>query len=552
MRLACSLRRPTAFVAIAALQLALFTGIAKSRDAAPRPPSEVYGALFHRVQTERIFADSKTFADAEPKSPPEEILRDYEARKSHAGFSLREFVASHFVMPADAVSNFRTAPREEIREHVNKLWPVLTRTPKDSAAAGSLLRLSTRYVVPGGRYRELYYWDSYFTMVGLQTSGRHDLVADMVENFAGLIDQYGHIPNGSRSYYLSRSQPPYFAAMVELQAEHDGQRALLRRLPQLEREYSFWMEGAEGLAPGTAHRRVVRLADGSVLNRYWDDLAIPRDESYLEDVQTAQDSGRPAPEVYRDLRAAAESGWDFSSRWLADGKTLSSIRTTDFLPVDLNSLMYQLERTIARACEAAQRPDCVKEMRAHAKARQATMLRLMWHGRVNAFVDYDWRNKRQSMRLTAATAHPLFVGLASRQQAQRVARTMREGLLAPHGLATTTEDTGQQWDLPNGWAPLQWIAIEGLRKSGEHALAEKIAGDWVAENARVYCEAGKLVEKYNVRDAGAGAGGEYPVQDGFGWTNAVLIKLLTIYPKLGGKRYEFLGSGCSQMHTSIH
>ena len=212
--------RSAAF-AIAALQLALFSGIAQARDAAPRPPSEVYGALFHRVQTERIFADSKTFADAEPRSAPEEILRDYEARKDLAGFSLKDFVASHFVMPADAVSDFQTAPREEIRAHIDRLWPVLTRTPKDSPAAGTMLRLSTRYVVPGGRFRELYYWDSYFTMVGLQTSGRHDLVADMVENFAGLIDQYGHIPNGSRSYYLSRSQPPFFAAMVELQAEHD-------------------------------------------------------------------------------------------------------------------------------------------------------------------------------------------------------------------------------------------------------------------------------------------------------------------------------------------
>jgi len=552
MRPSATRLRTYVFTTVAALQLALLWDNAQARDAAPRPPSELYGALFHRVQAERIFADSKTFADAEPKSAPEEILRDYETRKNLTGFSLKDFVAGHFAMPADAKSDFQTAAREEIRVHINKLWPFLTRTPKDSAAAGSLLRLSTRYVVPGGRYRELYYWDSYFTMVGLQTSGRHDLVADMVENFAGLIDQYGHIPNGSRSYYLSRSQPPFFAAMVALQAEHDGASALIRRLPQLEREYSFWMEGAENLAPGTAHRRVVRLADGSVLNRYWDDLAIPRDESYLEDVQTAQNSRRPAPEVYRDLRAAAESGWDFSSRWLADGKNLSSIRTTDFLPVDLNSLMYQLERTIARGCEAAQRPDCVKEMRAHAKTRQATMLRLMWHGRVNAFVDYDWRNKEQSMRLTAATAYPLFVGLASKQQAERVARTIRESLLDPHGLSTTTEDTGQQWDAPNGWAPLQWIAIDGLRRNGQNNLAAKIAEAWVAENARVYCNEGKLVEKYNVRDAGAGAGGEYPVQDGFGWTNAVLIKLLAIYPKLGGKRYEFLGPGCPRTNTSIH
>jgi alpha,alpha-trehalase len=509
----------------------------------------LYGVLFRQVQLEKVFTDSKTFADATPRAAPEEILRRYEQRDP-AGFSLRAFVTEQFVLPDAAASEFKTAPREEVRAHIDRLWTVLTRAPDGSDGMGSLLPLSTRYVVPGGRFREMYYWDSYFTMLGLQVSGRDDLVADMVENFAALIDRYGHIPNGSRSYYLSRSQPPFFAAMVELQASRDG-TALVRRLPQLEREYAFWMDGAKDLAPGAAHRRVVRLADGSLLNRYWDDLATPRDESYLEDVQTAKGSTRPESEVYRDLRAAAESGWDFSSRWLADGKTLSSIRTTNIVPVDLNSLMYKLELTIARACKAAQRSDCNQEMVAHAKARREVMVRLLWDGGADAFFDYDWRNKRRLEQVTAATAYPLFVGLASRQQAQRVARTIRELLLGPRGLETTTEVTGQQWDAPNGWAPLQWIAIEGLRRNGESSLAAKIAERWVAENARVYCETGKLVEKYDVRDAGAGAGGEYPVQDGFGWTNAVLIKLLAIYPKLGGKRYEYLGSGCSPT-TSIH
>jgi len=394
----------------------------------------------------------------------------------------------------------------------------------------------------------MYYWDSYFTMVGLQSSGRDALVADMVENFAGLIDRYGHIPNGTRSYYLSRSQPPFFAAMVELQAAHDGMAALVRRLPQLEREYDFWMEGADKLAPGTAHRRVVRLVDGTVLNRYWDDRATPRDESWQEDRETAGKSGRPAADVYRDLRAAAESGWDFSSRWLADGKTLATIRTTAILPVDLNSLLYRLELTIARGCAQAKRVDCDNRMRNRAQTRQTAMRRLMWDEQRQAFVDYDWPNRRRIERLTAATAYPLFADVADEQQSHRVATTIRHTLMNPHGLATTTQDTGQQWDAPNGWAPLQWIAIDGLRRHGEERLARDIASAWVAENARVYCETGKLVGKYDVRDAGAGAGGEYPVQDGFGWTNAVLVKLLSLYPDLAQPRYEFTGSGCPAGH----
>jgi alpha,alpha-trehalase len=526
---------------ILALHFASSWMLVHARDIAPQPPSILYGELFDRVQTGRLFPDSKTFADAVAKAAPDEIMRRYAAHKSDAGFVLAEFVAANFAIPAAAASQFQTRHGEEVREHIGRLWPELTREPGESANADSQLRLTTRYVVPGGRFREMYYWDSFFTMLGLQTGGRDDLVAAMVENFSGLIDRYGHIPNGSRSYYLSRSQPPFFAAMVELQ----GERALAARLPQLQREYQFWMEGADALKPGDAHRRVVRLADGVVLNRYWDDLATPRDEAWLEDIETAKKSTRPAHEVYRDLRAAAESGWDFSSRWLADGKTLATIRTTAIIPVDLNSLLYRLELNIARGCKAARR-DCERNMTARAQARQAAVLRLMWDEEQGAFVDYDWRNNRQLPQLTAATAYPLFAGLADRDKARRVSATIRKSLLMPHGLATTTINTGEQWDDPNGWAPLQWIAIDGLRRQGEGELAAVIAERWVAENARVYCRTGKLVEKYNVREAGEGAGGEYPVQDGFGWTNAVLVKLLSLYPKLARPRYEFTGAACRQ------
>ena len=533
-----------AVLAIAALQI-VFCGVTvHARDVAPQPPAALYGELFDRVQRDRIFPDSKTFADAIAKSDPAEIMRRYEQRKRTAGFSLRDFVTENFTLAPEAAGDFRTTPREEVRAHIERLWPALTREPKESTGADSHLALSTRYVVPGGRYRELYYWDSYFTMVGLQAGGRDDLVSDMVENFAGLIDRYGHIPNGSRTYYLSRSQPPFFAAMVALQADRAGVSALIRRLPQLEREYAFWMDGAKGLAAGTSYRRVVRLADGTVLNRYWDDLATPRDEGWVEDIATAQQSGRPAAEVYRDLRAAAESGWDFGSRWLADGKTLATIRTTEILPVDLNSLLYKLETTIARGCKAAKRRECTDEMNANAVARQRAVLRLLWDEERGAFVDYDWRNGRKLEHVTAATAYPLFADLAGDARAHRIAATIRATLLMPHGLATSKVETGQQWDAPNGWAPLQWIAIDGLRRHGEKQLAAEIAAGWVAENARVYCKTGKLVEKYNVRDAGAGAGGEYPVQDGFGWTNAVLVKLLAIYPKLSRERYEYTGSAC--------
>jgi alpha,alpha-trehalase len=533
-------------IACLLLFAALVGGIAQARAPVPVPPQTLYGELYQRVQTDKLFADGKTFADAIAKRDPAAIMQDYGKQKSAAGFSLLDFVNANFTIPGAAQSDFRTLDHEEVRAHIERLWGALTREPKASGGPDSLLPLRTRYVVPGGRFREMYYWDSYFTMVGLQAGGHDDLVASMVQNFAGLINDYGHIPNGNRSYYASRSQPPFFAAMVELQASHDGVESLARRLPQLIAEHDFWMEGAATLEKGAAHRRVVRLPDGSLLNRYWDDSATPRDESYAEDVATAaRATGRAPADVYRDLRASAESGWDFSSRWFADGKTLATIRTTEIVPVDLNSLLWKLENVIAKGCEIMRRADCKKEMTAAASARQRAMLRLLWDEDLGAFLDYDIRNARRIPRITAASAYPLFVDLADAKEARRTAKAFRTSLLDRNGIATTTETTGEQWDAPNGWAPLQWVAIDGLRRHGQEDLAKEIAKRWVAENVRVYCKTGKLVEKYDVRGAGAGVGGEYPVQDGFGWTNAVLVKLLTIYPELAARKYEYTGATCA-------
>ena len=367
-------------------------------------------------------------------------------------------------------------------------------------------------------------------MLGLEESGRHDLAVDMAKNFAWLIDHYGHIPNGNRTYFLSRSQPPFFAAMLNLLAEREGPSELATYLPQLAKEYEFWMQGSEELAPGQAHRRVVRLADGSLLNRYWDDCDTPREESYGRDVETAGASGRPAAEVYRNLRAGAESGWDYSSRWLADGKTLATIRTVEIVPPDLNSLLYNLELTLAKAYRTAKQPGKAKEFQKRADARRAAIRRHLWHAEKGMFADYLWKEGKPTDHVTAATLYPLFFGIADRRQADQVAKRVRADLLQPNGLATTTIRTGEQWDMPNGWAPLQWIAIRGLDDYGHRELAATIADRWIRRNVAAFRQTGKLVEKYDLTGNAAAGGGEYELQDGFGWTNGVLRKLIAMYP----------------------
>jgi len=519
--------KPIPFLALLFLVAAAAAGAANVQT-----PAEIYGELFERVQLDHVYPDSKNFVDALPVSAPEQVLAEYRQARSRPDFDLRKFVAAHFTAPPQAGAEYHTVPGQDIREHIDALWKVLERKPEDQRPYSSRLALPHRYVVPGGRFNEIYYWDSYFTMLGLEQSGRHDLTVAMLDNFAWLIDQFGHVPNGNRSYYLSRSQPPFFAAMVELAAKRDGNATYRKYLPQLRREYEFWMEGERSLAPGAAHRRLVRLRDGTLLNRYWDDRDTPREEAYREDIATARESGRPAADVYRDLRAGAESGWDFGSRWLADGKTLRTIHTTDFVPPDLNSLLYQLELTLAKGCEVTADATCAQDMQARAAKRKAAVDRVLWNAALGAYIDYDWRAQKSSERISAATLYPLYFKLSDPDKARTIAATVRAKLLQPHGIATTTANTGQQWDAPNGWAPLQWIAIGGLRNYNEESLAGTIAQRWVAKNLEVYRSTGKLVEKYDVTGTAAGGGGEYPLQDGFGWTNGVLRHLLTLYPKL--------------------
>ena len=514
--------------------------------AMPPSPSDRYGELYRDVELAQVFPDSKTFADMLPNEPPAQIVAAYESfRKETTGTTdpaarkaaLAQFVNRHFSPPPHAQSDYVSDPKQNVVAHIDTLWNVLLRQPDaHTNPYSSLLPLPRPYVVPGGRFDEIYYWDTWFIMLGLEASGRPGLARDALANFATLIDRYGHIPNGNRSYYLSRSQPPFFAQMVSLVAQHDGDAVYLRYLPQLEKEYAYWMEGSDGLAPGHAARHVVRLSDGTLMNRYWDERDTPRDESYREDVLTSQAMPQREPaDLWRNLRAGAETGWDYSSRWFADNRTLATIDVTSLVPVDLNCLLAELERTLAKAYGLNGDARAAAQMNERAQRRVAAIDRVLWDPQLHAFGDYDFVHRTLTHRLTAATMYPLFLGVATRAEATQVAATVRNGLLRPGGLATTQVSSGQQWDEPNGWAPLQYIAIVGLRRYGESSLARTIAMRWIDTNLVYYQRTHKLVEKYDVSSAAAKAssagGGEYPLQDGFGWTNGVLRALLAMYPQ---------------------
>tara|TARA_R110001606_G_scaffold53551_1_gene132110 strand:- start:1708 stop:3342 length:1635 start_codon:yes stop_codon:yes gene_type:complete len=488
------------------------------------PPSILFGDLYSDAAKARIHPDTKTLADAVPLGAPADIVADYDKQKPLSETALRNFFDANFRIdpPVETV-----APPEglSLRDHIAALWPLLTRTTTKAEPGSSRLPLPEPYVVPGGRFTEIYYWDSYFTMLGLGPD-QAGLRRNMVDDFAYMIRTYGHVPNGSRTYYLSRSQPPFFYLMVSLLSPNDPARAWAEYLPELKAEHDFWMAGETAAAPGAPSLRVVKLADGSVLNRYYDGRDVPRDESYGEDLAVAAGSSRPASQVYRDIRAAAESGWDFSSRWFVDGKSLTTIHTTEVVPPDLNSLLYGLEKAIAAGCVVADDPACAITYAAKADKRRAAINALLWNADTGLYDDLDWKTGKLLGHVTAAGIYPLFTGAADETKAAKAASATRAHLLQQGGIVTSTIDTGQQWDAPNGWAPLQWVSVTGLCRYGDAALAGDIARRWVSTVSRVYDGTGRLLEKYNVMDAVPGGGGEYALQDGFGWTNGVTIALM--------------------------
>lgn len=497
--------------------------------AALDPPSVVFGEFFETVALQNLFADSKRWADAIPKLPPDEILAHARSIDTTSPVVLRKFLEENFVLDPASAALREPTPGLPLDEHVAELWQLLTRQMTELPPYSSHLPLPHPYVVPGGRFQEVYYWDSYFTMLGFGPL-QEELKRSMVRNFAHLIRTYGHIPNGNRTYYLSRSQPPFFFRMVALLAPDSPARAFAEYLPELRAEHAFWMQDSEQAKPGKPVRRVVAMPDGSLLNRYWDARDVPRDESYREDVRVAGSGGGDPRRLYRNIRAAAESGWDFSSRWLADGESLQTMQTTSIVPPDLNSLLYGLEQAIAQACRRTGDDACVESWDARASARRAAIHKYLWNDATGLFDDYHWREQRALGHTTAAALYPLFVGLATDAQAARVAGVVEKQLLKDGGLVSTDRTTGEQWDAPNGWAPLQWIAVTGLRRYRQQDLAETIARRWLVMVSDVYASTGKLLEKYDVVTVTAGGGGEYALQDGFGWTNGVTIGLSRMYP----------------------
>ena len=417
----------------------------------------------------------------------------------------------------------------------------LRRLPADgNVRRHGLLYLPRPYVVPGGRFNEMYGWDSYFILLGLLRDGEVERARDMVDNFVYEIGHYGTILNANRTYYLTRSQPPFLTRMVLGVYERTGDREWLRStLPAIRSYHRFWTS-APHLVPSTG------------LSRYYDRGAGPAPEVVSDerdaqgrthydrvreyyrthsvpdyDVSLFYDRARDrlTPLFYKGDRSMRESGFDPSNRF---GPFSADI--VHYVPVCLNALLYRMERDTADVLSILGRPAEARGWEGRAAARRVAMDRYLWDEEAGLYLDYDFRRGRRRGYAFATTFYPLWAGQASPAQAARVLSGLAR-FEAPGGLRTSTTVSGSQWDAPFGWAPLQIIAVTGLRSYGHHEAASRLARRFVALVTKEFEEHGVIVEKYDVerRESDVSAGLRYGYTSnevGFGWTNAAFLDLL--------------------------
>lgn len=462
---------------------------------------------------------------------------------------------------------------EHLQQEIHRLGEITT----GNVDPPGLLYLPEPYVVPGGRFNEMYGWDSYFIVRGLLRAGRVELARDMVNNFFFEIEHYGAMLNANRTYYLTRSQPPFVSSMfVDVYTALQKQGApkdkqsdrewLERAYNDLNHDYEMWTHDPH-LAGQTGLSRYYDFGDGPPQEALKDETGFYRKvsqyfflhpeqaDSYvyenrpdakesvagagysLQVCDAATTMARPqcepsrqfklSKDYYKGDRSMRESGFDVSFRFGAFGSG-----THHYAPVCLNSLLYKNEKDLEQISVWLGRNDDAKKWSKRAEERKKLITHYLWNDQQNTFFDFNFETKRMSSYRYATMFYPLWAGLATPEQARGVVASLK-GFEQPGGLPMSAENTGAQWDLPYGWGNIEMIAIDGLRKYGYNADANRISYNFLSTVAENFRRDGNIREKYNVvtrsSEAHVELGYEMNVV-GFGWTNAAFIELLQALP----------------------
>ncbi|XP_018081322.1 trehalase isoform X2 [Xenopus laevis] len=435
-----------------------------------------------------------------------------------------------------ADSNLRSWAAE-----IHALWKDLGRkvkkVVKDQPEQYSQIYVPNAVIVPGGRFLEFYYWDSYWVINGLLLSEMNNTARGMIENFLYMVDRFGLIPNGGRVYYLRRSQPPFLTLMMDSYMTYQKDMTFLREnIHLLEKEYDFWM-----------NNRTVTVTLGGksyLLNHYHVPVGGPRPESYSDDYELAETVAPDSQQsLLAELKAAAESGWDFSSRWFSgsvgnsetDNK-LNMTRTSSVVPADLNGILCRVEKTLAKFYKELNMPEKESRFQTALTQRLEAVQSVLWDEGLGIWLDYNMDAQRRNTHFYPSNLVPLWATCYSNPEvADRVVSYLeKSGALSyKNGIPTSLTRSGQQWDFPNAWPPLQHMVIEGLaqaKSSRAKDTAFSLAQNWIRTNYKAYTKYKGMFEKYDVEgDGKPGGGGEYEVQVGFGWSNGVALQLLERY-----------------------
>ncbi|XP_055030831.2 trehalase [Misgurnus anguillicaudatus] len=541
----------------------LFLQLFSNGDTLPDPcDSQIYctGEVLKQMQMARLFDDDKYFVDMKLTANPEVVVEAFANLTS--GFpnkivpssELQKFLNVYFEEPGKEfeiwtptdwhaypkfLSKISDLKYRSWAEELHRLWKSLGRKIRDDVRDHpelySQIYTPHPFIVPGGRFRELYYWDSYWVINGLLLSEMTETARGMILNFMTLVERYGFVPNGGRIYYERRSQPPFLSLMVERFYEVTGDKDFLRQvLPALEKEYIFWMQNRSHAITmnGVTH----------ILNRYNVQVGGPRPESYSDDVDLAEGLSTEAQQkLWIELKSGAESGWDFSSRWYIDSLgrntgTLRDTQTSSILPADLNAIMCRNERLLASFHRIQGNEQKAEEYDQALSARINAIESLLWDPEKKVWFDFSLVTQSRHSSFYPSNLAPLWAYCYSKPEMGDQAMQYLKGsggLDYPNGIPTSLSDSGQQWDMPNAWPPLQHMIIEGLSGlDSAHAkeLAFDLAQRWIRTNWLAYVKYEAMYEKYDVSgDGKPGGGGEYEVQLGFGWTNGVALQLLNQY-----------------------
>lgn len=397
-----------------------------------------------------------------------------------------------------------------LKDYIFKKFDECVRENKDDN--GSLIGMPYPYTVPSvaDMFQEMYYWDTYFANKGLIVCGKTSQAKNNVDNIIYLINKFGYMPNGNRSYYLKSSQPPFLSLMVfDIYKEINDKKWLKNAVEALTKEYDFWM---------------TRRNSPIGLNRYGCNPEKPGYEGMAAGLEgrIGVDSGLNSDaERAEHFIASCESGWDMTPRF--------EFEAFNYSPVCLNSLMYLLEKNMSYFCCELQEDDVWQE-RAN---RRAELMRNYLKNKNGIFLDYNFKSKKHSPIFSVASAYPLFCGMATQEEALILKNKLIEELETDYGILTCEENDfpgKYQWDCPNGWAPLQFITVFGLRKYGFNEDAFRIANKYVNIVERNFELTNNLWEKYNVIEGNVNSVNEYKMPPMIGWTAGVYLcckKLVT-------------------------